>query len=804
MKSLKQKFTFKVIIGYITLSLLAVVSGFLVLSEIKTFTQLQKQDVTDRNVIVKTGTLIANIYKNESLARAALQFNSREKFNEYLTENKKLISRLDSLNLSISNNSQEFILDSIKLIIDKKLKNVIDLHNLNRKNDTDESINNAINKLTSIDSLLVQINTNDFVNSQLNLDNEAKLKLEDYAASLNKNTPKDSITKLGETEIDTLVSISKRMLKEAKNKNDSRRFYLQRKQKELIKNDLTISRKLYELLDNLEKDIILYTTDMNNQREETINGSRKIILLAAAISFIIIIFFSIIILNDYWKTQRYRNQLEKANSKTTSLLKNREQLISMVSHDLRTPINTISGFSELLQKTTQNTKDKNYIDHIRSASGYMGQLVNDLLEFSTLENGNITIESIPFNLENSIDEISENAKAYIKNKPVTIIVKHDKSINNLIISDPFRIKQILSNLIINACKFTQEGTITIESFLKNNILEIKVKDTGIGISKDQKENIFKAFNQAENKNNTIKGFGLGLTISKKLTELLNGSLTLESKINVGSTFTLKLPVTLSEKRITTTNEAKNSIFTFNLTAIIVEDDASLRQLLEDFLKQLKIKPILFKNAQDAIKGIDKIAYNFVLTDIQLPKMNGIHFMETLKNSTSYKQQPVFAMTGRENITKEDLIKSGFSDVLIKPFDSKKLQNTLLRFFDANIVDLNSNINNNEEKTTEGFNLKTLNSFLNNDADALNNTLQTFLKDTENNSILLKNAQENKDIYTLNEVSHKMLSMFKQLEIKTVIPHLELFETANSFDDEVFTDFIYKLNTIVTSIKKYLN
>ncbi|MBU3010382.1 hybrid sensor histidine kinase/response regulator [Polaribacter vadi] len=804
MKSLKQKFTFKVIIGYITLSLLAVVSGFLVLSEIKTFTQLQKQDVTDRNVIVKTGTLIANIYKNESLARAALQFNSREKFNEYLTENKKLISRLDSLNLSISNNSQEFILDSIKLIIDKKLKNVIDLHNLNRKNDTDESINNAINKLTSIDSLLVQINTNDFVNNQLNLDNETKLKLEDYTASLDKNTPKDSITKLGETEIDTLVSISKRMLKEAKNKNDSRRFYLQRKQKELIKNDLTISRKLYELLDNLEKDIILYTTDMNNQREETINGSRKIILLAAAISFIIIIFFSIIILNDYWKTQRYRNQLEKANSKTTSLLKSREQLISMVSHDLRTPINTISGFSELLQKTTQSTKDKNYIDHIRRASGYMGQLVNDLLEFSTLENGNITIESIPFNLENSIDEISENAKTFIKNKPVTIIVKHDKLINKLIISDPFRIKQILSNLIINACKFTQEGTITIESFLKNNTLEIKVKDTGIGISKDQKENIFKAFNQAENKNNTIKGFGLGLTISKKLTELLKGSLTLESKIDVGSTFTLKLPVTLSKKRITNIKEAKNSIATFNLTAIIVEDDASLRQLLEDFLKQLKIKPILFKNAQDAIKSIDKIAYSFVLTDIQLPKMNGIHFMETLKNSTSYKQQPVFAMTGRENITKEDLIKSGFSDVLIKPFNSKKLQNTLLRFFDANITDLNSNINNNEEKTTEGFNLKTLNSFLNNDADAVNNTLQTFLKDTENNSILLKNAQEKKDIYTLNEVSHKMLSMFKQLEIKTVIPHLELFETANSFDDEVFTDFIYKLNTIVTSIKKYLN
>ena len=202
------------------------------------------------------------------------------------------------------------------------------------------------------------------------------------------------------------------MLKDAQRETSNQRISLQRKERELIENDLTISRKLQELLSNLERDIILYANNMNKQREKTLNHSKDIILFAAGISFIIIIIFSIIILNDFWKTQRYRKQLEQANTTTSSLLKSREQLISMVSHDLRTPLSTITGFSELLQKSTHNTKDKNYVEHIQNASMYMGQLVDDLLEFSKLENGNIAIESMPFNLENHINEIIQNAKSH--------------------------------------------------------------------------------------------------------------------------------------------------------------------------------------------------------------------------------------------------------------------------------------------------------------------------------------------------------------------------------------------------------
>jgi len=809
MQSLKKKFTFKVLIGYITLGLLATISGFLVLSEIKNFTQLQKQDISDRNIIVKTGTLIANIYKNESLARAALQFNSKTKFNEYLEENKKLVAKIDSLSLIVSNNPQEFILDSIKLIIDKKLKNIIGLKNLNSNYDSDVSINKAINKLSSIDSLLGKITINDFIKNPIFFDNETRSKLENLAVSLNQYAPKDSINNIEQKKIDSLVSISRKILKEAQNKTNNHRIYLKKKQNELIENDLTISRKLQELLENLDKDIIIYTSNMNKQREETLNHSRDIILFASGISFIIIVIFSIIILSDYWKTQRYRIQLEKANTTTKTLLKSREQLISMVSHDLRTPLSTISGFSELLQKSTQTTKDKNYIAHILRASSYMRQLVDDLLEFSTLENGQISIQSIPFNLENYMDEIIQNSKNIIQEKPINFVVKHDASINNHIISDPFRIKQILYNLIVNASKFTNKGTITIKSSLKydtnKTFLEILVNDTGIGISKKQQENIFKAFNQADNNNTSnLKGFGLGLTISKKLAEILGGTLTLESKLNVGSTFTLKVPITLSKKTIAKPTDIKKTNTSFNLTAIVVEDDAAMQELLESFLKQFNIKTHTFNNAQNAIKEIDKISYDFVLTDIQLPKMNGIHFMEVLKKDNSYKNQPIIAMTGRANISKEEYIKSGFSEVLIKPFDSNKLQNVLQQLFNVKQSKNNLNSNNHPTKKIKGFSLKTLNYFLNNDMESIEKTLHIFLKDTKNNQLLLNKAKENNDIKLLNEVSHKMLSMFNQLEVKEVVPFLKSFETTDTIDNEVFTAFTENLNIFITSLENYLN
>ncbi|WP_111309676.1 hybrid sensor histidine kinase/response regulator [Confluentibacter sediminis] len=808
MKSFKHKITFKVLIGYIILGVLATISGSLVLSEIKTFTELQHQDISDRSKILKVGSLIADIYKNESLARAAIELNSNEKFNQYVQENKQLLLKIDSLNFIVDNQSQEFILDSIKFVINKKLQNITDLKNLKLNNTSDESINTAINKLSSVDSLLGKVTIGDLVKNPQYLNKETRSKFEEYVKILNKYNPLDSINSIGKKQVDSLISISKNMLREAQKEDNLQRISLQKKEQQLIENDLTISRNLRELLSNLEKGIISYTNNINKQREKTLDHSKNIILYAAGISFIIIIIFSIIILNDFWKSQRYRRQLELANKTTSSLLKSREQIISMVSHDLRTPLSTISGYGELLQKTIHSTKESNYVEHIRNASSYMAQLVDDLLEFSKLENNNISVESISFNLEKLVNEIIQNAKNTVQDKPIHFIVKHNKTTDSPIVSDPFRIKQILYNLVTNACKFTNEGTITIESAFKNennkNILQISVSDTGIGISKDQKKNIFKAFTQGDGtKQNNQNGFGLGLTISKRLAELLGGSLTLESELNKGSTFFLKIPTILSTKPIII-NKPTDRENVFKLKAIIVEDDISIRQLLSDLLKQYGIESYTFENAQKALESMHQIHFDLVLTDIQLPKMNGIHFMEILKKHSLYNNQPIIAMTGRLNLSIEEYINSGFSEVLIKPFDTNKLENILKHFFGSSSIKNNSKLLREDDKQTKGFSIDLLGSFLNNDTASIKKTLITFLQDTKNNMLLLKQAKKDNDIHTINNISHKMLSMFKQLEAKSIIPFLENFETNKTIDNTLFEEFENTLNDFISSIEAYIN
>nr|BFF36507.1 ATP-binding protein [Tenacibaculum mesophilum] len=810
MKESKRKIAFKVLVGYATLAVLAVISGILLFSEIKTYIEIQKQGVSDRNNIIQTGGLIADIYENENLGRAAIQLNSYKRYNEYVTENKLLLKKIDSLNFIAKDVSKTFILDSVKLVLNKKRKNITSLRRLNQRNASEKSIDEAIDKLGSIDSLLGKGSVKDLVDNPDVFNKKTGLSLEKYLRLFdNEEEGEEKPVNVEEQKkIDSLVSASKEILQKAQRETVIKRRFLRIKERELIENDITISRKLREVLNVLEKDVIVNANQAHKKHEETLGRSKNIILLATGVGFVIIVLFSIIILNDFWRSQHYRQELESANAVTSSLLKSREQLISMVSHDLRTPLSTITGFSELLQKSITSTKEKNYVVHIQNASVYMGQLVGDLLEFSKLENSKITIETIPFDLKRNIEEVANSAKSLVQNKPISINVNHDENINSLIVSDPFRIKQILYNLVTNACKFTKEGSITIKSKLRSvkekKYIEIRVIDTGVGIGKDEQEKVFKEFTQAHEKENRQNGFGLGLTISRRLAELLGGSLTLQSSLGKGSIFSLFVPITFAEEK-SNIKEISSQNKSLNINAIIVEDDASLRILLKNVLEELGIGVTSFSNAQEALSRIDNIIYDLVLTDIQLPKMNGIHFMETLKKHKSYKGQPIIAMTGRANLSENEYVKNGFSDAIIKPFHAKKLEEILQRFFDFKAQEKDvviSKIDN--EITTNSFDITSLKTFLNNDEVEIKKILKSFLKDTGENLLLLKELVNNNDVQGFNDVSHKMLGMFRQLKATKLITFLEEFEVSKEINKTSWKDFEKELEIFLVEIKKYFN
>ena len=809
MKSSNRKITIKVIFGYIALGILAAISVGLVFSELGNFTATQTDDLKERHKLIKISGLVADIYENESLAKAALQLNTQEKYSAYISQNDTLISTIDTLMVLVNNTYQKALLDSVKVIFVKKQEDLYQLRRLKDNSNSEKYIEQTIAKLKSIDPILGKFTLEDYVENPSTADPKTREIMERVVKSLNELTAKDSIKKVDQKKIDSIVTTSRDMLNKTQKEFAAQRQSLMIKERELIENDLTTSRQLRNLLRTLERDMTTSSQSLIEQRQKILDRSTTIISLAAVVSFILVIIFSIVILSDFWKSQEYRDELEKSNAYTNSLLKSREQLINMVSHDLKSPLSTISGYSELLHKTAQNSKEENYLDHIKNASNYMTQLVDDLLEFSKLEDGQITIEMVPFCLNDIVKETSANIKAVYDQKPIQLLLELDPALDIAIASDPFRINQILYNLIGNAYKFTDKGNITVSTKLetKNRTYSavIQVSDTGIGISKEKQQDIFNAFTQiSQNNRSKDSGFGLGLAISKKLVSLLKGQLNLQSSPGKGSTFEVSFPVKLSGQPLEElTPTPSNSHFKLNV--IIVDDDVSLRQLLVDVLGQYDVSTSTFEDAKAALSALDDLPYDLIITDIQLPKMNGFHFMETVKKMPSYQQQPIIAMTGRTDIDTEEYLNSGFSKVVYKPFKTHIWLDILTELFPDRISQVKKEETNKHTfYHSEYFDTTSIAGFLNYDEEALKSLLELFLNDTKKHITELKTAQQQNDIETIKHLSHQMLTMFKQLNATSVVPILEVFEHATVIDDDLFATLNVKLKAFCEDIETYIS
>lgn len=807
MRSSNRKITFKVLFGYIALGILAAISGWLIFSELGHFTATQTDDLKERDKLIKISGLVADIYENESLARAALQLNTKEKFNAYISQNDSLINTIDTLRTLVNNDYQKALLDSVKVIFDKKQHDLNELRHLKDNNTSEKSIEQTINKLKSIDPILGKLSLDYYIENPETADPKTKEILERVVNSLNDLRAKDSVTKVDQKQIDSIVTTSRNMLRSIQEEVASQRHELMLKERELVENELNTSRQLRNLLRTLEKEMVASSQAIIAQRQKALDRGTSIIYMAAIVSFILVVIFSIVILNDFWKSQRYRDELEKSNTYTNSLLKSREQLINMVSHDLRSPLSTISGYSELLQKTAQNTKENNYLDHIKNASTYMSQLVDDLLEFSKLEDGHITIESIPFNLQNIIDETSTNIKAIYTDKPITLYLNHDPALDITIVSDPFRIKQVLYNLIGNAYKFTEKGSVGIITKLhsthNNYSVTITISDTGIGISKEKQKDIFNAFTQINQTSHTKhSGFGLGLAISKKLVNLLKGTLQLSSVPRQGSTFEMSFPIKLSYQHVEETKPVSTEISHFKLKAVVVDDDASLRHLIADILEHHRVTTYTFEDAKAALSAMEDLSYDLIITDIQLPKMNGFHFMETVKQLAGYEQQPIIAMTGRMDINTKDYIDSGFSKVVYKPFEAHIWIDILNELFPESIAKPEIEIKKPSHRSAY-FDTNSIAGFLNYDEDALKSLLEIFLKDTKKHMAELKVAETQNDLKTINDLSHRMLTMFKQLNATSIVPHLEILEHTDVVDHQLLGTLETELEAFYKDMHAYI-
>lgn len=798
MENKKSYIPLKVFISYLLLVLLFGSVGWFLYTENQNFSKNEKRFSNKNSSLLKVSTILSDLYKTESLARIAIQSESNKDFDKYVLKTKTLQTDIDSLKTIVSTEYQKTLLDSVQLLLTRKIKNIQELKTIKSKSEDENAVSNAITDLTKIQSSMRKLQMEDFVKSPASMANYERNVLKKYVDYLNQNIPDDSTNTLTKKESDSIVSVSKMLLNEVKKETANKKKRLNSEETKLIQNEILISDQLRKVFGIIEREIILNTTSSYLAREKSLKKTNQIVTTAAAIGLLLTLFFLILIISDFSKTQSYKTQLEMANLKAKKLLTSREQLISTVSHDLKTPLSTIIGYTELLGNSELNTKQQHFTKNIKGSSSYISKLVQDLLDFTQIEAGKITIDTVPFSLADVINEVASSIQAVYSQKPIDLSITIDEKLQQKIIGDPFRLRQILSNIIGNAFKFTEKGFIKIDGKvnLETQTLTLSIKDSGIGIDEKSQQLVFEEFTQADEKiEKKYGGTGLGLTISKKMAAILGGALSLESEIGKGSTFTIQLPLVFDNTAI---EENLSSIDKTQYRAVIIDDDQSLLQLTTEVLRQNDFIIFPFDKATEALLWIEKNAFDFIITDIQMPVMDGFSFLKELQNKsyTEYENQPVFAVTGRGDLDLDYYKQAGFTTVIRKPYTPKTILTTIKAILNNTVIPKEFATTNSSKNHNKGYSLKALKAFLSDDKNALEEILQSFMIDAKENLFLLEEAILAVNFQEIKNIAHKMNPMFKQIkafEISAILDELEL-------KDENLAELKSKISTLKSKIE----
>lgn len=385
--------------------------------------------------------------------------------------------------------------------------------------------------------------------------------------------------------------------------------------------------------------------------------------------------------------------LEKKNeeliiekNKAEQATKSKSLFLANMSHEIRSPMNGILGLSKLLQQSNLNSEQKDMLDVMATSGENLIQIINDILDYSKIEAGQIEIENIDFDIRKVSETIFHLLNYKAIERDINFKIELDDAIPEILIGDSFRLNQILMNLVNNALKFTQNGSVTlsikcIEKTKEKVSLFVAVKDTGIGISKDAQTKLFREFSQSDKSiTREYGGTGLGLAISKNLTQLMGGKIMVESELGLGSEFMFELKFGYKERQ---ENMIENDIETLspNLSILVAEDNPINQKVVTLTLRMMGLTCEIAKNGLEALEMYKKDRYQIILMDMQMPVLDGISATEKIRSfeiSETIKEPTyIVALTANAFIEdKQRCLEAGMNDFLGKPFKEDGLRKIL--------------------------------------------------------------------------------------------------------------------------------
>lgn len=520
------------------------------------------------------------------------------------------------------------------------------------------------------------------------------------------------------TEISTQQSFNqlKRLLEKkitlTKDILDSSKSALIAKQKLTGEQNKNLLDSIYIAASDIQ---IIAETDLQQTIIENSTVSNQVLIISRSLTIfalITILLSATLIIRHLKQNNLLIQALEQAKIKADIAGNIKEQFLANMSHEIRTPLNSIIGFSNLAHKTNLDGVQRDYISFIKSSSENLLYIINDILDFSKLEAGKLQISKAPFNLKDICHFIEMLFQVQLSTKKIHFSYQIEENIPLNLTGDDDRLKQILTNLVSNAIKFTGTGgNISLRlNLIKQEdetvFIQFAIKDTGIGIPEDKLKTIFERFEQADSATTRkYGGTGLGLSIVKQLVTLQNGTVDVHSTINAGSEFMVTIPYSINRMANSENNDKKDTpiVKQFNTAAnILIAEDNKMNQMLLKFLFQnWGIKITLAADGKEAIDYLQKNEYDLILLDIQMPNVDGYGVAQWIRN-TQKSNVPIIAMTAHTMPTEIEKSKeAGMNDYLSKPLIEERVielfnlyipqlpNNTIVKKMNTTYVDLNN-------------------------------------------------------------------------------------------------------------------